>query len=125
MPALQKAASRGKDVQSYVHLVTEPMHDVLTQKLFDSVVLIGITGLCSSSLQAEWGWWRKQLLCGFPQGTSVCPDSVSFSGAFWFDCKLLWTTEHLEKEEEEEREEKEKDEYEKGNGSTKSCTVSE
>lgn len=53
MPALQKVASRGEDVQSYVHLVTESLHDVLTHKLFDSVVFIGITGLCSSSLQAE------------------------------------------------------------------------
>lgn len=46
---LQKDASRGKDVQSHVHLETEPMHDVLTHKQF---VLIGIMGLCSSSLQA-------------------------------------------------------------------------
>lgn len=44
MPALQKAASRGKDVLSHVHLVTKPTHDVLTHKQFDSVVLIGIVG---------------------------------------------------------------------------------
>lgn len=38
----------------------------------------GLVQLFTAGL--EWGWWRKRLLCGFLQGTSGCPHSVSFSG---------------------------------------------